>query len=596
MQRCSPSLANDTPAGFLGTVMLLSDSVAKWVIVVAEGASLVFVFLLLGALTIMYLFYLVYLLLASSNMPEGFCTLLGVIACWIAIFPDLVAQFSKTELRRSPASNLACDTPIILGTRWWTVPFSVVCAPGLFAALVAVGLILGLQNTIMAWPNAVAQFGYGALSISPLLMSYKLFIGLSSKYCAISISPTGLVTNRGANFSQTISWASVSAVTMDKLDDVKDSHYHADDLQQQKLVFTSRTRYSISIALHTLSTRERKRLALELKTHLPTRVFSESGINFIKQVLPEPANKIVDSNKSSSATPSLTDMWQQDLKQHIGRTNYVPLEIDAELQDGRIQITDYLSSGGFSTTYIAKRISNLENKKDTVVIKESSLPHGLSEGVRLKISDMFAREARLLQKCNHQRIAKVLDFFNENGREYLALEYLEGVRLSDVVRKETQSSERQCVSWALELAQLLDYLHTMAPPIIHRDFTPENLILHNSGHLYLIDFGAANEFLGGATGTLIGKQAYIAPEQFQGKATTQSDIYALGATLSFVLTAQEPLPLSPSHPRLVRPEISEELDQLIARCTEPDPLKRIGSSRELIATLSTFRERLVAGN
>ncbi len=593
MQRYSPSLVNDAPAGFLGTVLLLSDSVLKWVSVVAEGAALVFVFLLLAALTIIYLFYLVYWLITTITMTEGFCFLLGAIACCLTIFPALVAQFSKTELR-SPASSLACETPIILGTPWWTVPFSVICAPGLFAALVAVGLFM--QNTIMPWPGAVEQFIAGALSICPLLISYKLFIGLSSKYCAISISPTGLVTNQGANFSRTMSWANVSAVTMDKLDDVKDSHYHADDLQQQKLVFTSLTRYSISIALNTLSTRERERLALELKTHLPTRVFSESGINFIKQVLPEPANKIVDSNKSSSVTPSLTDMWQQDLKQHIGRTNYVPLEIDAELQDGRIQITDYLSSGGFSTTYIAKRMSNLENKKETVVIKESSLPHGLSQGARLKISDMFAREARLLQKCNHQRIAKVLDFFNENGREYLALEYLAGVRLSDVVRKETQSSERQCVSWALELAQLLDYLHTMAPPIIHRDFTPENLILHNSGHLYLIDFGAANEFLGGATGTLIGKQAYIAPEQFQGKATTQSDIYALGATLSFVLTAQEPLPLSPSHPRLVRPEISEELDQLIARCTEPDPLKRIGSSRELIATLSTFRERLVAGN
>ncbi|MFX6304004.1 serine/threonine protein kinase, partial [Acinetobacter baumannii] len=75
-----------------------------------------------------------------------------------------------------------------------------------------------------------------------------------------------------------------------------------------------------------------------------------------------------------------------------------------------------------------------------------------------------------------------------------------------------------------------------------------NLLLHSSGELYLIDFGAANELIGQATGTLIGKQSYIAPEQLQGKAIPASDIYALGATLYFLISGQAPTPLTELHP------------------------------------------------
>jgi hypothetical protein len=606
MQRCNLSIVNHSLATSLGAIAVrLSHSVAKLTTVIAQVALIALVFFVTVPLTVAYFFWLFYLLWTSWSADGSLWAPLGEIACTITFFlrPIIKAAQGNTadsaQLFRDPVSNAMCKTPTTLGTRWWIIPFSIVGAPGIFAGLTlaawsAVPSLHAAQTWSVSVPyNWEDPFIVGVWTIVPFLASWKLWLCLSRQYLTVGIGPDGLVT-KGGKSSQSIPWSKVSTVIVDKLDHVKGSHYHADDLQQQKLVLTCGSEDSISIALHTLNPNERKRLALELKKHLPTRVFTESGLNFIKQVCPEPEKKRVDGDKGSCATASLTDIWQQDLKQHIGRTNYVPLEIDAQLQGGRIHITGYLSSGGFSTTYMAQRMSNLENKREVVVIKESSLPQGLSDVARLKISDMFAREARLLQKCNHPRIAKVLDFFHENGREYLALEYLEGVRLSDVISKESKSSELQCIKWALELSQLLDYLHTIEPAIIHRDFTPENLILHTSGHLHLIDFGAANEFLGGATGTLIGKQAYIAPEQFQGKATTQSDIYALGATLFFILTAQEPLPLSPSHPRLVRPEISEDLDQFIASCTDLDPLKRIGSASELIGTLTTLRTRLAA--
>jgi serine/threonine-protein kinase len=90
----------------------------------------------------------------------------------------------------------------------------------------------------------------------------------------------------------------------------------------------------------------------------------------------------------------------------------------------------------------------------------------------------------------------------------------------------------------------------------------------------LIDFGAANEFVGNATGTMVGKQAYIAPEQLRGKANLQSDIYALGGTMYFLLTGKDPEALMSSHPKTLAPEISDQVDSLVACCTEMDASDR----------------------
>src|SRR4051812_22265611 len=106
MQRYRPSLVDDHREGFLGTVLLLSDWVAKGVILAAEGAVLVFVFLLLSAPTAAYLTYFLYVLIATTYMTDGFFCLMGMIACSLTIFPALFTQFSKCELHYSPTSKL----------------------------------------------------------------------------------------------------------------------------------------------------------------------------------------------------------------------------------------------------------------------------------------------------------------------------------------------------------------------------------------------------------------------------------------------------------------------------------------------------------
>ncbi len=149
-----------------------------------------------------------------------------------------------------------------------------------------------------------------------------------------------------------------------------------------------------------------------------------------------------------------------------------------------------------------------------------------------------------LLKISHPNIVKVLDYFIEQDRNYLMLEYVNGQDLRQLVKQNGPQKESTVINWALQMVSILKYLHEQDPPLIHRDFTPDNIVLCDDGSIVVIDFGAANEFIGNATGTFVGKHAFIAPEQFRGKAVVQSDIYALGCTLYFLLTGQEPEALS----------------------------------------------------
>ncbi len=266
---------------------------------------------------------------------------------------------------------------------------------------------------------------------------------------------------------------------------------------------------------------------------------------------------------------SYTQMWEEELSRRFSATAFVPLEPDRKLQNGRVKIVKQLAFGGLSAIYLAQL-----NEKDMVVVKEAVIPEGTEEKAKDKAMELFAREAQFLIRLDHDQIAKVFDHFHEEGRHYLLLEYVRGQDLRQLVKQNGPQPTTHVVKWAHEIAGILNYLHQQAPPIIHRDLTPENIVLNENGSVKLIDFGAANEFVGTATGTLVGKQAYMAPEQLRGKASTLSDIYALGGTLHYLLTAKDPEPLSESSPRELRPDVPEALDKMILRLTSMEDSER----------------------
>jgi len=258
---------------------------------------------------------------------------------------------------------------------------------------------------------------------------------------------------------------------------------------------------------------------------------------------------------------SFTQLWSESLSPQYCATTYVPLPTGHLLQEGRYKVLMELGAGGMSAVYLARA----DGVK--VVLKESVLPHDIGEKQQQKARELFEREARMLLKLKHAQIARVLDRFVETERDYLVLEYIPGLTLSQLVKARGKQKEKDVLAWGRQLMEILVYLHGQEPPLLHRDLTPENVIVKEDKSIVLIDFGAANEFVGQATGTMIGKQCYIAPEQLRGKASQASDLYALGATMYFLLTADDPEPLSSSHTRAKNGSVSQATDNLIAKLT-----------------------------
>ncbi len=275
-----------------------------------------------------------------------------------------------------------------------------------------------------------------------------------------------------------------------------------------------------------------------------------------------------------------TELWEEELGRRFCPTSYIPLEVGKVLRNSTIKVMSHLASGGLSAIYLCQ----LDGKK-LVVLKEATIPETGPENIKEKAREMFEREASLLMKLNNPGIVHVLDCFTEAGRNYLLLDYVNGVDLRQLVKQNGPQSEANVLEWAIQIANAVKYLHEREQPIIHRDLTPDNLVLRNDGQVIIVDFGAANELIGNATGTFVGKHSFIAPEQFRGKATTHSDIYAFGCTLFFLLTGVEPEALSPSIPKEHISSVSDELSELVQSCTQSEVSDRYQTIAQLLPVL-----------
>ncbi|MBS1993704.1 MAG: serine/threonine protein kinase [Cyanobacteria bacterium SZAS LIN-3] len=272
--------------------------------------------------------------------------------------------------------------------------------------------------------------------------------------------------------------------------------------------------------------------------------------------------------------------FESELDSRFAATAFIPLEPGDELLNGSLKIIRQLSFGGLSAIYLAQ-----ENKTKLYVLKESVVPQDARAEVKSKAWELFRREAEILSQLDHPRIVKVIKSFEENEREYLLLQYLPGMNLRQLVRDTGPMDEAEVISLTRTMAEILAYLHAFRPAVIHRDITPENIILADDNQPVLIDFGVANAFLGTATGTLVGKHCYISPEQFRGKATTASDLYSLGCTMYFLLTGEDPTPLMQASPRTINENLSMEIDSLVRDLTDMEESRRLCRAEDLLDRL-----------
>lgn len=246
--------------------------------------------------------------------------------------------------------------------------------------------------------------------------------------------------------------------------------------------------------------------------------------------------------------------------------------------DNEYRIIRKMLSKPLSAVYLARQ-------KDgrLVVLKQFVAP--AADEKTQKQRESFLQEYRLLKALSHSQLANVVDSFEIAKSTYIVIEHIDGIDLRQLVKRSGKRQEKLVAKWAIQICDQLKYMHEREIPILHRDLTPDNLMLDDDGIVRIIDFGAAHQFMEGVTGTLIGKQSYIAPEQLRGRASKASDIYSLGATMAFLLTGEDPKALQKTNLQDLHEGISNEMSNLIASCTEFEESKRPGLLDEIIATL-----------
>src|SRR6201988_1216832 len=209
---------------------------------------------------------------------------------------------------------------------------------------------------------------------------------------------------------------------------------------------------------------------------------------------------------------------------------------DTVLQN-RYRIIRQLGQGGMGAVYEA-----MDKRLDTVV----ALKETLFTDERLR--KQFEREARLLARLHHPALPRVSDHFSEGEGQFLVMQFIPGDDLSEMMaQKRGPFPPDQVLTWADQLLDALDYLHTQDPQIVHRDIKPQNLKLTARGQIILLDFGLAKGQAGDVSrattaASIFGYTPNYAPlEQIQGLGTdSRSDLYSLGATLYHLMTGVKP--------------------------------------------------------
>ena len=260
-----------------------------------------------------------------------------------------------------------------------------------------------------------------------------------------------------------------------------------------------------------------------------------------------------------------------------------------DLIDGKYKILNEIGRGGMSTVYLA--INEKANKPWAV---KEVRKNGISNRELVKQSLMV--EINLLKKLKHKGLPSIVDIIDQQDNYLIVMDYIEGITLENIMQEDGVQPQEKVVDWAIQLCDVLQYLHTRKPAIIYRDMKPSNIMLRSDGSVVLIDFGTAREFKERHVKdtTCLGTQGYAAPEQFGGMGQTdeRTDIYSLGATMYRLVTGHNPseppyemYPITHWNPRL-----STGLEGIIAKCTSKDPKSRYQSVQEVRYALEHYQD------
>jgi eukaryotic-like serine/threonine-protein kinase len=275
--------------------------------------------------------------------------------------------------------------------------------------------------------------------------------------------------------------------------------------------------------------------------------------------------------------------------------------MDKSLIDKRYELGDLVGSGGMADVYLAHD----EVLDRDVAFKLLKAQYAQNE----EFVERFRREARSAASLSHPHIVPIFDWGETgDGTYYIAMEYLSGGTLRDHLISKGALPARTATAAVVEIAEALRAAHEQG--IIHRDIKPRNILITDSGHVKVTDFGiarAAEATTISDLGDILGSVKYMSPEQAMGERVgPASDLYSLGVLLYEMLTGRVPYEVAtpaevsekhavgelPPHPKEINPEVPESMDALVMKLLAREPQERYGGAAELIEDLRRVRDGL----
>src|SRR5919197_603730 len=268
------------------------------------------------------------------------------------------------------------------------------------------------------------------------------------------------------------------------------------------------------------------------------------------------------------------------------------------LFDGRYRILRKLGSGGMANVYLAED----QELGRRVAIKILNDRHANDD----QFVERFRREAKNAAGLSHPNIVSIYDRGEAEGTYYIAMEYLSGRSLKELIVSRGPTPIKIAVDYTRQILAALGFAHRNG--IVHRDIKPHNVVVDADGRLKVTDFGIARSGASQMTevGSIIGTAQYLSPEQARGAGTdARSDVYSMGVVLYELLTDQVPftgdtpveiaikhLSEVPRRPSELRPEIPPDLDAVVLRALAKDPDDRFQSAEEMEAELARVAKGL----
>lgn len=326
-------------------------------------------------------------------------------------------------------------------------------------------------------------------------------------------------------------------------------------------------------------------------------------INIVKPIEEHISNPLEVENKEGRSFTN-PNMGGADTDNR-SKTKLKPLD-EGTVLNGRYEIVRKIGGGGMGAVYLAtdKNLGGVLR-----AVKEMVQSYIEDEQQEKAVND-FKRESLLLTSLEHSAIPTIFDYFfdEKEARFYLVMKYISGGDLAARLRSapEGRIDEVSVTDWAIQITDVLDYLHNRQPPIVYRDLKPSNIMIDgNTGKLMLIDFGIARwvnskEEKGV---TAVGTMGYAPPELFSGNVEPRSDIYSLGSTMFHLLTGADPQsnPLlifdfnKNPKPRQINSQLSDQMEQILMRAVEYNSTQRFNNALEMKQELIRHMENLKKG-